>query len=389
MKRTLPAARPLFGLALAVSCGGGDDLEKALKSVTDDQLAIMVLPQEFVGDEFADLEVDSDSGFQDNEAAADDTIDPDDTAENLAEAGRTNGYDLTFSDPSFSALEAGEGPLEVNSSVDLFATKEAAAQFIAKQVADYSSFEGQDVEPGFRLASVETYTVDSLGDEAVGFDLQIQFSDVSFYGIFVGFRLDRLVAAAGIATADDADVKAQSETLARLLEQRIRDVLLGDIDETPVPIPEEEEEAEASAPQDAPFPERMALSLDDLPEGVSIEREGYVADEDSVVSYEREFDLGAITIGGSQLLGLECDIVLRKDDFDASAFFTGVKFAFTDESSPDFIADRIREGAGFDVTNLQIEQFDVPALGEESLGVRVSYDTLLGRLENAFMYVRV
>lgn len=248
----------LFATCLAVlaACGGGngaDELERALQSVTENDLAIMILPQEDLGEEFADLEIDEDSGFVDNEQAADGTIDPHDTADDLEQAGRINGYELGYEAPDwFSVLEAGQGVIAVDTEVVLFEDGPAASEFLAKQVDDSLRLEGEEIQTGITLEEVETFQVVGLADEAVGQRRRISFGDAQMYGTVVGFRLDRLLGSAAIVRADDANVNSQVEEIARALEERIEGVLLGDVVGTPVPLPQAEEEESPPAAATSP-----------------------------------------------------------------------------------------------------------------------------------------
>ena len=231
-----------FGLVatLALACGGGgaDKLAEALKSVTNDQLAIMVLPQKELGNDAADLPLaPGESGFMDNDSAADSTFDLNDTGADLAKAGRLNGYDLSYSD--FSRFGGEGGALEVATSLDLFTDNDAASKFIAKQIDDLKSLQGQSPSEGFTIPEVATSRVDGLADEAIGgwyrFDVQ---DEGSGRATFVAFRLGRLVGAAISIRADDKNVDLQVATTARALERRISSILLGEITGTPVPLEE-------------------------------------------------------------------------------------------------------------------------------------------------------
>ena len=243
MKSLVAAVSLAAVLLVAAACAGGDDeLERALEALAEGDLAIMVLPQEELGDEFADLEVDEDSGFNNNEDEANDTADPDDTAEELEEAGRINGYDLLYIDPDLSALEEGQGVILINTGLDLFEDNGAASDFIVDQLEDFLRLEGEEIESGFTLEEVETFAVGGPGSDAVGLRLRSSFGDTRIYGTTLAFKLDRLVGSVTINRADDTNVDSQAEEIARALEKRIEGVLLGDITGTPVPIPVEEEE---------------------------------------------------------------------------------------------------------------------------------------------------
>jgi hypothetical protein len=384
----------LFAISLAVAsaCGGGNEkkLEQALQSVKENDLAIMVLPQEDVGEEFADLQIDDESGFVDNEEAADDTVDPEDTADALEQAGRIIGYDLGYSDDSLSALQAGEGVISVGTDVDLFRDAETASAFVLKQVNDYLRLEGQEIEAGITLEKVDVFAVDGLADEAMGVRARASLGDVEMYMTFVGFRLDRLLGSAAIGRADDADALSQVEDIARALEQRMKGVLVGDIGGTPVPVLQAGEEATVAPPSEGePDLAAMALSLDDLPGGVSIDQEGYVEDEDTVASYEREFDLGLAYIGSSRPMWLESDIDLYDNATEASGAFAGNELLMaTSESAPELFASFLSEGAGVEATNVRGERLPTPGLGDESLALRLFVDWPFGSYESNYVFVR-
>jgi hypothetical protein len=375
---------------VASACGGDDELQQALESVAENDLAIMVLPQDELGDEFADLEVDEDSGFVDNEQAADDTVDPDDTADDLEEAGRIDGYELAYTGPALSALEAGEGIISVTTEVELFEDGGGASGFLAKQIDDFERLEGGELEAGVTLEDVERFAVDGLADEAIGLRQQASFGDVDMHATLVVFRLDRLVGAATIVRADDADVNSQVEEIAQALDERIEGVLLGEISGTPVPIPEaEEEEATVPPPEGIPDLAAMALSLDDLPAGVSIDREGYVEDEDTVASYEREFDLGQARVGSSRFVGLECQMDLYESTLEASAIIAGMESIYAGESVEEFFASFLSGEAGLEATNISVELAPLLDLGDDSFAVHVILETAIGPFEYVFAFFRV
>ena len=380
-----------FSLLVASACGGGgDELEKALQSLSEDDLAIMVLPQEAFGGASDGLEVASYSGVKDSSEVADDTLDPEDTGDDLEEAGFVTGYSLGFEDPTLSALEEGKGVLDASSTVELFEDEAAAAAYLAKLLEDNRRFEGEETEPGSTLEGVEEFSVEGIADDATGLILHGSFGDSDFYATGVVFTLGRLRAGVGISRADDSDVMADAERIGRALAERIEGVLLGDIDETPVPIPEEEPAAgEAPAPSEPPFPHRMALSLDDLPAGIKIAREGYVPDDQTESSYEREFDLGSGSIGASEFMSLENDVALFEDEFQATGFYAALEALFTGENAVDFLGPAFSAGAGFEVGNVTAEDLGLSDAGDQSFGVRAAFDTPLGRFDGIFVSARV
>jgi hypothetical protein len=133
----------------------------------------------------------------------------------------------------------------------------------------------------------------------------------------------------------------------------------------------------------------MALSLDDLPAGVSIDHEGYVEDEDTVASYEREFDLGLVGIGTSRPMSVQSEVDLYEDAGEASsAFATNEAFIAMGESDPEFLAFLLSEGSGVPFTNVGVEPVAAPGLGDQLAAAHFSFDTPLGPLETTQIFVR-
>ena len=213
--------------ALACGGGGGDDLSKAFASVSPDDIGSMVLEQDKLGGEFAYLEMDPDSGPSDNEDAAATTIDPDDTADDLSRLGRVGGYSLTYVDPGLAAPDVGERVISISMELDLFLDSAGAARFLAKQRGDFQRFVGSTLENGVALQETETFSVDSVGDEATGLRIRAGYEGTQFYQTVVAFRLDRLVAAAVLFRADRNDAASQVQRIASALAARIEEVSLG------------------------------------------------------------------------------------------------------------------------------------------------------------------
>lgn len=130
---------------LAASCGGGakDATGPSFASVTANDLAIMVLPAAQLAGTAQELDIDPDeSGFSDNEQAADDTIDPEDEPADLDEAGRENGYTLAYFDGDFSSLKAKRGVFGISTGIDLMKDARGAERFLEEQLADYERLAG-------------------------------------------------------------------------------------------------------------------------------------------------------------------------------------------------------------------------------------------------------
>ena len=119
-------------VALAATALGAGAAEAAKPQYTNGQLALMVLPKSELGALGRGLEVEMGSGVQSNAAAAEDTLDPKDTASSSAAAGASRATPSSTT-TSPSGLMRGRGVLAVGSSVDLFAVGRRA-RYMAKQL---------------------------------------------------------------------------------------------------------------------------------------------------------------------------------------------------------------------------------------------------------------
>src|SRR3990172_6799197 len=143
---------------LAASCGGGGGSKTGLDltSFPANDLAIAVLPAEQLAGTAQGLEIDPDqSGFSDNERAADDTIDPEDEPADLDELGRENGYTLAYVDGDFSSLTARRGVFGISTGIDLMKDAKGAERFLEEQLADYERLAGTLVDTDVTLKEAQ------------------------------------------------------------------------------------------------------------------------------------------------------------------------------------------------------------------------------------------
>ena len=256
----------VLGLTLVAACGDDDDdatpaatdtptatatpsatatadpqaeLHDALEAVSPVDLSIMPLPAEEIGVLVAGFTVDPDSGFEDAEAAAEDSLDPDDTAADFLEVGFVSGYELSYES------EGLEGPvLSVRTAVRLWGSAEQARSDLERSVDVLRRAQGETIE-GFRFVALEEFEVEPLGATAIGHRSTIVLGAAGpeFTQTSVIFQLGPVEGAAFIVTVGaDFDVKADILRLARDLEERVRGVALAQVAGTPVPIPAAEAE---------------------------------------------------------------------------------------------------------------------------------------------------
>jgi hypothetical protein len=286
-----------------------------------------------------------------------------------------------------AALETGEGPIELATSVELFTDDEAASAFIEDQLGDYERFAGRDVE-GFTLVDVTNFDVEEVGDEANGFVAEASLAEIRLFGTVVVFRLGRLVGAVVISRLDDRDVRAEAERLARELESRIEGVIAGDVTGAPVPLPEDEEESAPTSepPAGAPDISGLALQLEDVPGGYSVASEGYVADTNTRATFEREFNTAGGTVGGTRLVGLTSGVDLFDDESAAALSLRLIARAYTSPAGRREFARNFAAGAGFEADEIDVRELQV---GRDTEAIHALIKTPAGTFETVFLYTRV
>jgi hypothetical protein len=279
----------------------GDEAEKPAR-VSSDDLARMVVPHEELGAgaEAAALEVDSlDSGPISAGKAAEDTIDPKDTAKSLRHGGWRAGYELNYSDPKRAASFANHhGLVSAGSSVEAFETDSAARERLVKEIRDYERFEGKTIQ-GVKLEEFDTFDA-VVGDEAWGVHFVGRVGKVRIYATGVFFRHGNLLASAGFLRADATVERARAIRLALALDERVERRLAGELREEPVPLPEKPKAKKAKhtgTKGGSLDPKRFTLTARDLP-GSSVTGEGY-RKHGNVRSYVREFRLPGGRLGRS------------------------------------------------------------------------------------------
>lgn len=341
--------------------------------ITGEQLAIMVLPLDEFGDAYADFNVDEDSGVRDNDEATGDTLNPDDTGDDLAAMGRLTGYELEYQSPDLFDLNS--SIFGVSSSVDQFRDADAASAYIDYVLADAQAYIGQDVD-GVTVVSMDTFDVPGIGDEAVGFAFEMSFSgDQSLYGAQVGFRTGPLLGAVSIGYTEPEDHSAELITWATLLAERVTAVASGALLEEPVPVPTPE--GAAGRPDEPPFPDNMVLALDDVA-GATVQSEGYFQDH-GMPKFTREFELAAGSIENS--------VILYPDAREAETEVSLQQLRTVSDSYLEELSLSIAARFGGDADDVEIEALDLAA-GDQSASFHMRLHTDLAEYTIVFAYIR-
>jgi hypothetical protein len=364
-----------IGLALVAILGAtaltAASAGAARPAYTNAQLAPMVLPESQLGAVARGLDVKIGSGVQGNAAAAEDSLDPEDTAAQLARGGRISGYSLEYDDLAFDRLERRRGVLAVGSSVDLFTTAAAAAAYDAKQRSDGTRYAGKYVEAGFRLAGWHTAPVDGLGKGAVLVRESLQLGDTRYYGTLVLFRRGPLLGSVGITRADGSSASRTAVRLARLLAKRMGRAQHGSLGFQPVFVPRTA--SKGKAPAGGPDLAAMSLTASELPRGGRLADGGYAASRTVLGMYRRQFDFtGGPTLGGAGLLTVESELNLLRSKAEASGLLVRLRALY---ASPD--VDRAFTD-GFNVKGVEVERLRSVAAGDEAAAVVLSF-TVNGR----------
>jgi hypothetical protein len=365
----------LVACALALAgCAFGQAEDSA--EITDDQLAVMVLPQAELRVP-AGFELDpKDSGPISAREAAEATTDPDDNAADIRQAGWLGGYELTYSEPAGNVSFArGEGVVFGDSTVQLFDTETSARARLLQEMRDLERFRGK-VLNGVRLARFETFDV-NVGDEAWGIELTARARGVTLHGTGVLFRSGRLVADTGFLHLDQAGRRGEALAAARALEARIQHVLAGDLDAQPVRLPAKE--AAVTRAQLA----RMTLSLKDLPAGARLDAEGRAPSGGGAVSYYRTFDVEDTMVGSSHLLFVRAQTQVFEKEADAARM---LRLLQTPDGRGYFAKVVLR---GFEkLVGARARNAQVRALQGGDTGIVVTFDMPGGRFRTVTVFTR-
>ncbi len=353
--------------------------------VEDGDLSIMVLPLDAFGAEYSFFETEDDSGFFDFAKQANCTLDPNDTAADVEALGYLKGYQLSFTDPH--ATNPSGDVFQIGSSADLYRDEGAAQADYEKQLQDLIRYRGKQVGTGTTLETSEVWSIPGLADQADGARMSVDYGGIRLYGAVGALRSGRLVGAVSISSVTDRDFTPEIETLLRALYERVQGVLDGTVDEEPVALPTPDGEAAAS-PSEPPYPDRMTLTLDDLPTGTTIDKEGYKSAAPDVYEYERDFEFGR----NSDIASVFTTVRLHPDEAGAKSEMTLTRLLVTGDSSsdsPSFFAGVLASKIGGDAKDVTISELPAPAVGDESAALRVTLQTNIGAFEMTVYYVRV
>jgi hypothetical protein len=355
----------LAGALVLAGCSlGGQEPRKAAEQqeITKAQLAAMVLPQAELGTIAQGLKPNGSGGPVGNAEAADDTLDPKDTAKSLRSAGRLNGHKAYFSSPSLAAWKKG-GVVMAGTEVELMEDPVYAAQYLHEQLGDFERYQGMH-DDGVKLTDVSSFQVNAVGDEAEGL-LFTASGKRTGHATVVAFRRERVVAFASVLRADKADAKAEARALAIKLDKRIQDVLAGRI--APPEAPPAEEAQQISFAGKEKLPE-LTMAPRDLGEGHEPVSEG-VTEGEGYVGYQRTF--GETMVGGSHLITVRAETRLHETAAAAARTFRQVTRTAR-EAQGRAMVKAFADQSGLRAADIRVQALAKPRRG--TAGIVVTFD---------------
>jgi hypothetical protein len=357
-------------LLVLAGCGGNDnDDNDATARVTKGQLAAMVLPQRDLGPLARGLVVGDDSGRTSNRETAEGTPDPRDSGRTLARAGRIDGYRASFGGGGLVA-ESDRGAFAVATEVELFRDEGAASAYLRKQIDDLERERGK-TRQGVKVAAIERFEVDDVGEEAHGLAATFAIRDRAWFGTFVAFRRGRVVGSAFVALKREREIGDQVERLAQKLDDRIQRVAEGTL-----PVgPEDERAADA---YEVPDPKALALVDRDFGLRMSPTHQGYLR-AGALRGYLREYEAAGARLGSSTIFYLR---TLGAVAESVRAAKSEHKY-FASDAGRVAIARRFLRGfyRGTGFTPRNVATRALPAQAKGSAGFQLFHDAPKGRVE--------
>ncbi len=382
--RALPAVVAALAAVALCSAAGGTT---GTAAHTRAQLSYTVLPKPKLGAEARPLVVAIGSGYTDSAAAAEETTDPTDTAEDLGSAGRYVGYQLSYADVSGRHLLRGKGLVEIGSSVEIFGNARDANAFLTKQVQDTRRFRGERIGFGRRLVAARSFKVGKLGHRSLGLRTTVDIGRHRVYETRAAFRVGSLLAEIVIDRADARSATATARRLLTVLARRVQLVAAGRLRTAPVPVPRPSRNRKP--PKGGPNLAPMVLAPSDLPRGATVRRSSYVRDRATLGTYTREFDASAARFGGSTITFVESAVSLLRNVREASGFLVGLRAQYSARGVEEDLTQALSAGGAANVRGLIMESRDRPPGISDGFAIVIRYSIDGQSYRTAFVHLRV
>ena len=370
--------------------------------VTREQLAGMVLPLEAIQQEFPELQLDLDrSGYRDNAAAARSTLDPEDTAANLAAQGRIDGYDLEFTNPSafFDADPMITKPHIALSVVDLYESKDEALASVGRSMVELVRFEGQDLD-GVMITDVYQADLPGLGEGGVigrMNQLLVEY-EVESTGAFVMWVRGPVVARVLLVTVGLGDLGPVAQELARRMDRRIDGVLAGEISATPV-VPDAAQGSAGRAADRAALAEgydlpAMLLRPEDLSDEAAIGGEGFVPVGGGLPVYQRQVGIrGPLKTGTSAASDVTQTVSLFPTVQEAQGPIRILQSvppdSFKELVGASFFPALGEQAGSAAMESMTVRRLEPPDLGDAAVVFEVSIEALVPQIDFVMLFFSI
>jgi hypothetical protein len=286
-------------LLLLAGCGFGSSAPREAapkEKVTRAQLAAMVLPKAKLGPSTKGLVPQAGAGVMTNVKYAAATLDPADSAGSLKSSGRVLGYDSTYQHPQLGTRKVSRR-LTVSTGVELLDDNVYATQYLHARLNDFERLQGT-VDRGIKLRNVSSFEIAGIGEAGGGIRGTFVVPGLlTGHETAVAFRRGRIVGYVTVMRGDKSDARQEVMRLAVELDQRIQDVLSGEIAVTP------EQRAKADPALVAArkkLPE-MTMAAEDVGPDVTVYDEGK-AQGLGYKAYRRAFQ--DVFVGSSHIVSL-------------------------------------------------------------------------------------
>ena len=180
--------------------------------------------------------------------------------------------------------------------------------------------------------------VRGLGERAASLTESARFGDARLYRTSIVFRTGSMVASVTVTRADAKPALDDALRIAQQLARRIGLAQSGGLHEQPVPVPATARQGQA--PAGGPSLATLALSPADLAPGARIARQGYIADDDAIGHFLRQF--GAARLGDSTLTSLEGGVLLFRSFKEAKGSFRQLELIYGSSVFGRLFGDSIR-----------------------------------------------
>lgn len=363
---SLPPSVTTSAQSSSLDDSSGQDLSR-------DRLIEMALSLDGLPSEFPGLQRDSDqTGFLDNKAAAQKSLDPNDTVMDMAISGRIDGYNVGYSD--FQALiqeGSSDSLLSVDGSYHIFESPSLAQEFLRQLVLDFHNFQGQGSPSGRSVLRFEEIPGPDIGVGSVAGRslIALKFGNriIPLRSGFIGWTRGQVVATISITSRsqDAADI----ELLARRMDEKIQDVLTGraivsQALATPsVQLPPQNAAARKEVDLSKFVPKALDLQIE-----AKIGYQGAVAESDAIDSFQIDFLAAEIPMefGSSSLMHLNITLEMQQITGDS----IGAVLRVLGDDSAEFLLT-FSEETGISGEKAVAEQLDGLLIGEVSGGYMV------------------